>query len=57
MLQTGEQPVRWLAVMGERYMRALGPKEEDVHYKSHLQYLEADGKLAFQSLLQTQGTN
>lgn len=57
VLQAGEQPVRWLAVMGECYMWAPGAKEEDVHYKSHLQYLEADEKLAFQSLLQMQGTN
>lgn len=57
VLQTGEQLVRWLAVMGECYMWAAGAKKGDVHYKSHLQYLKADGKLEFQSLLQMQGTN
>ena len=57
VLQTGERPVWWLAVMGECYMWAPGAKKGDVHYKSHLQYLEADGKPAFQSLLQMQGTN
>lgn len=57
MLQAGGQPVRLLAVMGECYMWAPGAKKGDVHYKLHLQYLEADGKLTFQSLLQMQGTN
>lgn len=57
MLQTGGQPVQLLAVMGECYMWALGARKGDVHYKLHLQYLEADGKLAFQPLLQMQGTN
>lgn len=57
MLQAGEQPVRWLAVMGECYMWAQGAKKEDVRYESHLQYLEVDENLAFQSLLQMQGTN
>lgn len=57
MLQAGGQPVRSLAVMGECYMWALRAKKGDVEYKLHLQYLEADGKLTFQSLLQMQGTN
>lgn len=57
MLQTVGQPVQSLAVMGECYMWALGAKKGDVHYKLHLQYLEADGKLTFQSLPQMQGTN
>lgn len=57
MLQTGRQPVQSLAVMGECYMWALGARKGDVHYELHLQYLEADGKLSFQSLLQMQGTN
>lgn len=38
-------------------MWALGAKRGDVDYKLHLQYLEGDGKLTFQSLLQVQGTN
>lgn len=57
MLQAGEQPVRWLAAMGECYMWAQGAKKEDVRYKSHLQYLEVDENLTFQSLLQMRGTN
>lgn len=57
MLQAGGQPVQSVAAMGECYMWALGARKEDVHYKLHLQCLEADGKLSFQSLLQMQGTN
>lgn len=57
MLQTGGQPVQSLAVMGECYIWALRARKGDVHYKLYLQYLEADGKLVFQSLFQVQGTN
>lgn len=57
MLQTAGQPVPSLAVMGECYMWALAARKGDVHYKLHLQYLEADGKLTLQSLLWMQGTN